>query len=205
MTAIGWLIVLIGGILLGAVARGRVTHLPEDLSDAALSIIQGDAKGLIIVLSRHGENTTPTKAIEGSNVGDIAGGIANEVGSMAGNAAIASTAMELGKAAKGYRFTYAGPDYYDCSGLVYRAVQKRGYDGPRFTTYTIQHIDQFEKVSPSEVQVGDIVLWPYHHMGIVIGDDKMYSARNSHDGIGVSTISGFRGSSPVYLRFVGKS
>lgn len=102
-----------------------------------------------------------------------------------------SKVVALGEAAKGYVWGATGPEYYDCSGLIWRALYDLGYyKGQRFTTSSFEGIaSTFAEGSDGSVY-GDIVLWPTRHIGIVIGGDKMYSARSTTKGIGYSSIAG---------------
>jgi cell wall-associated NlpC family hydrolase len=202
-------------------------NIAHDLSDAALAFAAADTDALGEILSRTGPAATPTAAdlaifnltagvtggltTAGSAIG---GGIGDAFGQLKGSleGSIALAAVVLGEKAKGYRWAATGPDYYDCSGLMWRAAQGVGYKGFRFTTSTIGVAPGFHKISPPATQgpglvsatVGDLVVWPAHHMGVITGPDRFYSARNPKAGIGESSISGFRKDKPVYYRYTGK-
>lgn len=203
MSTLGWILILFGGLLIRQTYKGRVTNLGEDLSDAFIAISSGDNKALTAVLARTGDNNIPnvtvpiTPVVEGQ-VGTIIGQIE---GSNLTNPTILRSAKALGSAAKGYRFGASGPDYYDCSGLMWRACQKAGFKGIRFTTFTVQAAKGFNRIPDSDRSLGDIVLWPTHHMGVVSGDGLFYSARSPKSGIGETKIAGFRTENPIYLRY----
>lgn len=195
MSTIAWFFILVALLIFRQVSRGRVLNTLEDLSDAFLAISTGDSQALTSVAARTGEYNRPTES-------DIAEGI--EPATAISGQGILAAATSLGNAAKGYRWAATGPNYYDCSGLVYRAAQKVGYTGPRFTTADIKSTKGFYPVDTP--RVGDIVLWTAGrggvtgHMGIVSGEDKFYSARSVRSGIGESKISTFRNARPEYLR-----
>ncbi|MFC4565685.1 C40 family peptidase [Nocardiopsis mangrovi] len=93
------------------------------------------------------------------------------------SASVADVAVEHAKrqVGKAYRFGAAGPDAFDCSGLVQWAYGEAGKKLPR-TTY-----DQFtegESVSREELLPGDLVFFYSGpgHVGIYIGDDRMVHA-----------------------------
>lgn len=232
MSTIAWFLLLAGVIILRQVSKGRVMNLGEDLADAFLAIASGDNKGLTAVLAREGESNTPMFASLGDGLGnavvatatatgvtgsDIAKAISGQVQGLQSKAdkSLAIASAILGSKAKGYKFAATGPDYYDCSGLMYRAAQMIGYKGNRFTTSTIGFNKAFVRVQAPNVQgpaatgsagagIDDIVCWPTHHMGVVTGPDRFYSARSVKSGIGESRISTFRnGAQPVYYRFKG--
>lgn len=200
MSTIGWFLILTAALILRQVSKGRVLNTMEDLSDAFLAITTGDTQKLASVVNKTGDYNRPSEA-------DIQAGMAPASGIAGGD--ILKAAVALGSAAKGYRWAADGPNYYDCSGLVYRAAQKVGYSGPRFYTADVKARAGFYPVS--DPRVGDIVLWTAGrggatgHMGIVSGNDQFYSARSVRSGIGYSPISTFRNVKPEYLRFLTKS
>ena len=211
MTTLAWVLIFAAVILIRQVSRGRALDLPQDLSDAFLALARGDYDSLAGALTRTGDTATPSQ-------GEIFGeGVANALNSDAAsrltsaqksvNQNIAYWAYKLGEAASGYRWANAGPKYYDCSGLMYRACQKVGYSGPRFTTATVGAMPGMHKLAStgmgiSQVSTGDLVVWPGHHMGVVVGQNRFYSALNPRAGIAERPIEGFRkGSFPVYYRF----
>ncbi len=214
MNTIGWVFILASILVFRAVSRGRVMELPSDLSDGFLALIRGDTNELTTVLARTGDSTTPDQGAltpeeaaafqEAGNAGMTAIG---KVASTFPNAPLATAVIRIGGAAKGYKFGYSGKDgYYDCSGLVWRACQSIGYKGSRFTTFDILTRKGFERITgrpEKTAQIGDIVLWPTHHMGVMTGPDRFYSARNPRSGIGETTISGFRKDAPIYVRYIG--
>jgi cell wall-associated NlpC family hydrolase len=210
MDTIAWLLMLAGIVLIRQVSKGRVMNLGQDLSDAFLAIASGDQTKLTEVFSRSGDSATDTDGTATlTKYG--AGNPANAAGPTvsAANTTILRSAVELGQAAKGYRFAATGPDYYDCSGLMWRACQKAGYKGGRFTTYTLKANKAFTQISDpklgvSTVALGDIVLWPTHHMGVVSGNGRFYSARSVKSGISEANIENFAGyGTPIYMRYTG--
>lgn len=227
MSTFGWLLILLGILIARQVSKGRVMNLGHDLSDAFLALASGDTDALGEVLTRTGPAAQPTSAdlaifnltagVTGGLTtasGSIAGGLGTAYGQLKGNleSSLALAAVVLGEKAKGYRWAATGPDYYDCSGLMWRAAQGVGYKGFRFTTSTIGAAPGFHKISAPATQgpgliaatVGDLVVWPTHHMGVITGPNRFYSARSVKAGIGESNISGFRSGTPVYYRLTVK-
>lgn len=234
MNTIAWLFILSGLLVARQVSKGRVSNITQDLGDAFIAVVSGDTKGLTEVLKRTGESNTPTAAetaIANLTAG-FTGGITT-AGSAIGTGVVSSlipakimtAAITRGTKAKGYVFGATGPDYYDCSGLIWRAFQDgAGYKGPRFTTTSFQSIKEVKRISaPSgkvydsgsaaiagsanEARTGDYVVWNGGdgggHMGVITGPNKFYSARSSDTGIGESPIQGFHSGTPMYFRYVG--
>lgn len=228
MNTVAWVLILGGLLILRQVSRGRTLQIGEDLSDAMLALARGDSAAFSDVLARTGHGNEPTAAL-GDALGSATVGTAGAIGTSAEAVAggfgqgltlikLGTAAVMLGEKAKGYRWGATGPDYYDCSGLMWRAAQAAGYKGPRFTTATIRSRKEFKQIlapgmqMPSQNPVptagpGDIVLWPAGsggitgHMGVITGPNRFYSARSVRTGIGESSISGFRKTAPIYLRF----
>jgi cell wall-associated NlpC family hydrolase len=209
VNTVAWLLILGGIIIARQVARGRVMNLPEDLGDAFIAFASGDSDALGVVLTRTGDSATPSAPTP-----SVGAPIDNPLTTV-GN--ISAAAVQLGERAKGYRWAATGPDYYDCSGLMWRACQAVGYKGSRFSTATIRGRKDFKIISAPGTQgpnvtaagINDIVLWPAGsggvtgHMGVMTGADKFYSARSLRSGIGETKISTFRKPRPIYLRYVG--
>ena len=230
MNTIAWLLVLSGLLIGRQVTRGRVMNIPEDIGDAFIAFASGHTDGLSEVLSRRGDSAAPTTAdlaiykltqgVTGgltTSTGAVADALAGGFKQLEGVSDIALAAIILGERAKGYRWAATGPDYYDCSGLMYRACQAIGYGGSRFSTATIRSRKEFKVIDAPATQgpgftaatINDIVLWPAGsggitgHMGVITAGDKFYSARSVKSGIGESKISTFRKTRPIYLRYVG--
>jgi hypothetical protein len=203
MPAFGYLFLLVGGMLIRQVVVGRAVETPGDIRDLSLAFLQGDMTSVGEVFSRRGENTSVVR----NEVAVLDDGTPVPGGDAASPTAhtLFEKVFALGSAASGYRLGATGPTYYDCSGLIWRAMKDTGiYTGPRFTTTTFPAIavaKKWTKVdTPSE---GDIVLWAGHHMGIAADNAGMYSARSTSKGIGPSLIqgdAGFFGYQPTYYR-----
>ncbi len=227
MNTLGWVLILTAVLVMRAVQKGRVLNIGEDLADGFLAVINGKTDDFAEVLARKGDSITPSNFdVAAANLGSVGPGLAGAIGGLAAqggekldelqkvlNNNLALRTIELGRKARGYRLTATGPDYYDCSGLIWRASQKIGYKGPRFTTSTVLLMKGFRKLNgtntlenvgnSSNATIGDIVLWPGHHMGVMTGPNQMYSARNPRAGIGYTPIKGFRKENPIYVRYTG--
>ncbi len=225
MNALGWVLIASGAALLYAFAKGRIIDedgnfvLNETVIELFTGLATGDETKLdsgTIMPGGIGAPTVPPEysAIVAETPGDDTG--ASEPGSEpdafapAGSKgrAILAAAKRRGNAARGYRWAATGPSWYDCSGLVWRAIQDvdKGAKGlPRFIVGTMRVGGWRKRFRPVTTPVvGDIVYWgPNVHVGIVAGTDTFYSARNPRSGIGTSKISTFnRAIRPKYLRYV---
>ena len=103
-----------------------------------------------------------------------------------GNSARVNTVInflyaQLGKA---YVYGAAGPNSYDCSGLVMRALETVGISTPHGAT---AQGTMFPKVEPSQAQPGDIFMFSGGgHDGIYIGDGMMIHAPQTGDVVKIS-------------------
>lgn len=199
MTTIAYLFILVGALIARQVSVGRVKDLNGDLSDAFLALTRGDTAGLTAVFARKGD---ATQAVAGTDPSDLGPGTIQA----AGKGGLATVAVGLGSTAKGYRWAATGPDYYDCSGLMWRACQRVGYKGSRFTTESV--LNQKGMVRTLDNSVNNMVLWPAGsggitgHMGVITGSDQFYSARSVKTGIAYGKISTFRKTNPIYIHFI---
>lgn len=186
MDAAAYVFLLAGVFLLRQVAVGRVKDLPGDAKDASIALLNGKLDAVQEVFARRGTNVdTPSVTDAVASSSESTDGVSTP------NNEIVARVEKLGNAARGYRLGATGPDYYDCSGLIWRAVKELAiYSGGRFTTSSFHAIAKSWTTQVSKPVPGDIVLWPTHHMGIYLGNDKMYSARSTSKGIGESSVSG---------------
>ena len=218
-TAVGYLFVAAAVILIRQVIVGRVNEIPSDVKDLTLSLLKGDTAGASSVLAQRGSNADMSGTV-GAGVGDLLGTNGVDPNSLLGQhmypgmSATASSFIQvckqLGGAAKGYQKGATGPDYYDCSGLIYTALKQMGiYTGFRFWTGNFDIVaPKFATKVTGSYYPGDIILWPGHHMGVVDGTNSMYSARSVAKGIGSGPIDAdiaYFGSQPEYWRLNGAS
>jgi hypothetical protein len=196
MNPVGYPLTIVGAFLVRQTFVGRARDSASDAKDVSLALLQGDMAGVSTVFGRRGEAS-----------GTLVGGDVVAVPSTSAISAngLVGEVQRLGTAARGYRLGATGPDYYDCSGLVWRAMLNLSlYKGSRFTTSTFANVAKsLSWKLVTAPAAGDIVLWSGHHMGVSTGGDGMYSARSSSKGIGPSTVSGdaaFFGARPLYYR-----
>lgn len=212
MNSLGLLLLLGGALLLRQVVTGRVPNTVSDFKGISLAVLQGDFPALQQQLALRGNNVSPditSEVAAGMSGGTALTGTDGQSGLLTGpvqggNRDLLNRAVALGQSAKGYRLGATGPDYYDCSGLVWQAMKQQGsYTGARFTTHTFKAMVGSGVTKVTTPAVGDIVLWPAHHMGIVSGNGKMFSAMSPGAGIGFGDIDGssaYFGSKPDYYR-----
>lgn len=194
----GLLFALAGGYLLQRVSVGRSDSVTADTKKFISAIVSGNAgevKGL--------STTTLASGSSSSSSGNVPLPLRGE-----------AMLQEMHSLANGkpYRMGATGPDAFDCSGLVWRALKSLNiYTGDRFTTSTFESIapkfatrltaPEIMDIVPEE---GDIVIWPGKHMGVVdSGSDKFFSAYSTAKGCIISSISAntkYLGEQPDYWR-----
>lgn len=200
MSTVAYLFIFVALLIFRQVYKGRVMNIGEDLSDAFIAFTTGDTAKLTAVLARTGEGNKPTASAAASSLASTAAQGLGAAVKVAAESGVAGAAIKRGTSAKGYRWAATGPDYYDCSGLVWRACQDNGFTGLRFTTATIQLAKQMQSITATDAGRNDIVVWPTGHMGVITAPGKFYSARNPKNGIGESAIEGFHSGPRNYYR-----
>lgn len=114
---------------------------------------------------------------------------------------IVSEVQKLGNEAKGYSETLdagTGPNYYDCSGLIQKALTDLGVQGvPRTSEEQWAWV---EKIDKNQLAPGDLVFAQFPgdnaspgHVGIYIGNGLVYSAQDQALGIGTATLDSWSG------------
>lgn len=204
MTTFGYLFLFAAVLLVQRIASGRAKNIPEDTRDFFTAFLNADTAGVGEVLSRRGENVSAAAGGIGVVATEGLSNAAAETSLSLSNSAFAKEVLKLGQNGTGYRWGATGPEYYDCSGLIWRAARNVGaYTGGRFTTSTFHAASSGWVERTNSPKVGDIVLWPGKHIGIYAGTDSLYSARSVAKGIGYSSISGdtdYFNSAPEYWR-----
>lgn len=102
--------------------------------------------------------------------------------------AVIDTAMA--QRGKPYVWAAAGPDSYDCSGLVQYAFRAAGLSLPHSSSMQSQ---MGRPVSRAEARPGDLVFFytPVSHIGIYLGNGLQVHAPTSGDVVKVASIDGF--------------
>lgn len=198
MPPLGYALILIGVLLARQVMVGRASNTVEDLRDAALGFLSGDTGAVKDAFSRRGGGGSGV--VSSSSFPEIqTGGGGSSYG-----LAVMNAAVTLGKNAKGYVWGATGPNYYDCSGLIWRACQKaKVYTGGRFTSASFPEVMALAIEEVQAPAAGDIIVWRGKHMGIATGPDSYYSARSPSKGIGGASITGdagYFGTTPEVFR-----
>lgn len=93
----------------------------------------------------------------------------------------------LSKLGSDYVWAAAGPDVFDCSGLMLWAWQAGGVSLPHQSG---QQYNAGTHVSKSELQPGDMVFFysPIHHVGMYIGNGLMVHAPQTGDVVKITSI-----------------
>lgn len=103
-------------------------------------------------------------------------------------AATAALSIALSKIGAPYRYGAAGPNAFDCSGLVTWSFAQAGVSLPR-TSRALSGVGT--PVSRADLQPGDLVFYyrPISHVAIYIGDGKVVHASNRKSPVKISNLS----------------
>lgn len=126
------------------------------------------------------------------------------------------TEVESIAKAAGYKYVYGGTTKagYDCSGLIYAALQGLGYTNvPRTSQAQWAWVQSTHNtVTASQLQPGDLVFAQFPgdnaspgHVGIYIGNNQVYSAEDPSQGIGVASLSSWAGNIVGYGKIPAES
>ena len=106
--------------------------------------------------------------------------------SYSSDAAAAAVEFAYDQLGESYVFSAAGPDTWDCSGLVVGAY---GVSGISLTHLTYTLWDETSSVSRDELQPGDLVFYEsLGHVAIYIGDGQVIHAPKTGDVVKISDI-----------------
>jgi cell wall-associated NlpC family hydrolase len=110
-----------------------------------------------------------------------------------GNSGAASTAIAaaLTQVGKPYVWGAAGPDAYDCSGIVLWAYAKAGVSLPH---YSGAMYNMTTRISASQLQPGDLVFYGpggSDHVAIYMGGNQLVHAFNERSGVAVTALAGW--------------
>ncbi|MGR6964721.1 C40 family peptidase [Geodermatophilus sp. URMC 61] len=110
----------------------------------------------------------------------------------AGGAAATAVDTALAQLGDPYVWAAAGPDAFDCSGLVQYAYAAAGVRLPHSSRMQAQ---TGTPVSRSQLQPGDLVFFysPVSHVGIYVGDEQMVHASTSGQPVEVASIDSMGG------------
>lgn len=115
------------------------------------------------------------------------GGVSNSIDGGSSSSSLVN-AMEKYGATNKYVWGAAGPNAFDCSGLVEYTLKKMGISFPRTSGEQYRASKHVSNPKP-----GDLAFFGpggSEHVGVYIGGGKMYSAENEHDGMGISSVHG---------------
>lgn len=198
MTTLGYVFLLVALLLIRGASKGRsIAQLPGDLWSMLNALIGGDQVGLSSALGLTGDTQDATTIAAGTPTPATGG-------SSAGGTTLLSECKRIGNG-KPYRLGTTGPNSFDCSGLIFRAMSNLAmYKGVRFTTFTFAVQCRSIVTKTSTAAVGDLIVWHGvpEHMGIIDGADSFYSALNPRVGIKSLSIKAM-GGHPLFYRPIG--
>ncbi|MCP9334238.1 phage tail tip lysozyme [Lentilactobacillus hilgardii] len=205
---------VVGGVEKGIGAIGSFTggilKATKKVFDTVKSIVKDPSKYLTGLLKKpSGKGTVLSDFANGffgkmkssaTNWWKSLWGMVNLDGGSGGDATGLLAAVEKYGRGKRYVWGAAGPNTFDCSGLVMYALKHSfGIDYPHFSG---AQYGKTKHISRSNAKPGDLVFWgPGKHVGVFAGGNKYWSAfaPNGHPDIGMHSISGsVPGYSPLF-------
>lgn len=142
--------------------------------------------------SSSSSSSSSNSSSSSSSSGDSSsGGSSSSSSSVSGSSVVEIALAQVGKP---YVWAAAGPDSFDCSGLVVYCYAQLGISLPHSSQSLYNRVSSLGNLvySVSELSPGDLVFWGYsgsgssiYHVGIYIGNGKYVHA--SMPGVGVVT------------------
>lgn len=172
-------------------------HIPALATRAAITATATAAAALVGVLPALNGAATPAAAPTAAPAAAPAAPVntpatvESPVTTVALSAPSAAGASAVGRAMSKigapYRWGAAGPNAFDCSGLVNWAFKSAGVSLPR-TSRAMSRVGR--PVAKSDLRPGDLVFFyrPVSHVGIYIGNGKVVNALNSRTPVKISDI-----------------
>ncbi|MEY2374545.1 NlpC/P60 family protein (plasmid) [Lentilactobacillus buchneri] len=205
---------VVGGVEKGFGAIGNfaggVVKATKKVFDTVKSIVKDPSKYLTGLLKKpSGKGTVLSDFANGffgkmkssaTNWWKSLWGMVNLDGGSGGDATGLLAAVEKYGRGKRYVLGAAGPNTFDCSGLVMYALKHAfGIDYPHFSG---AQYGKTKHISRSNAKPGDLVFWgPGKHVGVFAGGNKYWSAfaPNGHPDIGMHSMTNtVPGYSPLF-------
>lgn len=108
--------------------------------------------------------------------------------SQSATAADGAIRFAVAQVGKPYKWAAAGPNAYDCSGLVMAAYKTQGISLPHFTGLLINY---GHEVAKANLQPGDLVFPDPGHVQIYVGNGKIVEAPEAGKNVRVVNMWGF--------------
>jgi cell wall-associated NlpC family hydrolase len=104
---------------------------------------------------------------------------------------------------KPYVWATAGPDSFDCSGLMLAAYAKAGISLPHFSGAQAKLGHEVTEIK--DLKPGDLIFFysPIHHVGMYIGNGLFVHARNTRVGVVIQPLSSYDTPITMMRRIVG--
>jgi peptidoglycan DL-endopeptidase CwlO len=210
MFGIGFALAVVGVWLIDSAVQGRhpITVLKEIIEKpASARVTLSDTKGDVSPIKdvSNSINLWNQSTTETNNAGlDIqpamsigaGGGVSPQAFVAAASAAApnsaAAQAVSYAKSQVGkpYRYATAGPNTFDCSGLMYAAWRSAGVTIPR-TTAGMLASKNMMRVSKAELEPGDIVFPYVGHCFMYIGNNRVVEAPHTGTKVHITTMYAF--------------
>jgi peptidoglycan DL-endopeptidase RipA len=150
------------------------------------AIARARAQAAARAVARAAQRTISGQPLPGGATGDVSG----TVSAATGQQAVRYAESQIGKP---YQWGAAGPDSYDCSGLVMWAYAHAGVTLDHWTGFQWQ---EGARVATSALRPGDLVFFAtntndpntIHHVGMVIGNGEMVEAPHTGANVRISSI-----------------
>ena len=166
-------------------------HLPAFAVRAAVVATVTTAAAFAAVLPATIPAAAPAASIQTATIPVVSAPVARVAVAAPTRAAVRRSAMNtaLAKLGSPYRYGAAGPNAFDCSGLVKWSFAQAGIVLPRTS---LAQSTVGTPVAKADLQPGDLVFFytPVSHVAIYIGGGQVVHASTSSSPVKISNLSG---------------
>lgn len=143
-----------------------------------------------------GGSNTPSGGSGSTGSGNTSTPSQPSYGNNSGNAPSSVVDVAMAQVGKSYVWAAAGPNSFDCSGLVYYSYAQVGYSVPHSSQALFNRVSSLGHLvhDSSSLKAGDLVFWGYsassiYHVGIYIGGGQYVHASMPGVGVVVSSLN----------------
>jgi cell wall-associated NlpC family hydrolase len=169
-------------------AAEKKAHLASLLSDAQATASKLESERLAALAAPPAPTSTPPSSGSSPYAGET-GDLSDTISASTGTAAVQEAEAQIGKP---YVWGGAGPDNFDCSGLVMWSYDQVGVQLQHWTGF---QWEEGAHIAVADLRPGDLLFFAYdtsdpntiHHVGMYIGNGQMVQAPETGENVEITS------------------